>query len=89
MLPISAQKVVTIAVDLVLSAFGAVMLVAGITLMRFGWATLLPMLHLPESVRTLAITSCGGLVFLFAGARAVLRILTFSQWQPTPDRREI
>ena len=77
MLPAPAQRVVLILIDLVLSGFGAIMLYAGIALMRFGWDTKLAMLDIPESIRTLAITSCGGLILLFAGSRAILRILTF------------
>lgn len=85
LLPEPAQKVVMIAIDVVLAAFGIVMLIAGIQLVQFGWGSYLPMLNIPESFRTLAITSCGGLVFLFAGLRAILRVLTFSQWQPMPQ----
>ena len=40
-------------------------------LVLFGWGTLLPMLNLPEGIRTLPAAICGGLVFLFAGARAI------------------
>lgn len=87
MMPSAIQKILMIAIDILLAIFGAVMVIAGITLMQFGWDTLLPMLDIPESFRTLAITSCGGLIFLFAGARGVLRILTFSEWHP--DHQEL
>jgi len=86
MMPSIVQKILMIAIDLALATFGAIMLVAGITLMRFGWDTLLPMLDIPESFRTLAITSSGGLIFLFAGTRALLHILTFSDWTPVPQK---
>lgn len=88
MLPERPQKIVIIAIDLALAAFGAVMLFAGVTLMRFGWDTLLPMLNIPESFRTLAITSCGGLVMLFAGTRATLHILRFRDWSPEHDMKD-
>jgi TRAP-type C4-dicarboxylate transport system permease small subunit len=89
MLPVNARKVVLIGIDLTLAAFGATMLVAGITLMQFGWDTLLPMLNIPESARTLAITSCGGLVMLFAGMRGLLRILSFGSWHPEAEFKEV
>lgn len=89
MMPERVQKILIISIDLMLAVFGAVMLIAGVTLMQFGWDTLLPMLDIPESFRTLAITSCGALVLLFAGARGVLRILTFSEWQPNTTELEI
>ncbi len=77
MLPVTAQKVLIIAIDFILAAFGLVMLIAGMELMEFGWNTMLPMLDIPETFRTLAITSCGALVSLFAGCRALSRILQF------------
>lgn len=88
MLPFGPQKVVMIAIDIILSAFGAVMFLAGTTLMQFGWSTLLPMLDIPESFRTLAITSCGALIFLFAGTRALVRILSFRAWSPADAYKE-
>jgi TRAP-type C4-dicarboxylate transport system permease small subunit len=85
MMPTTVQKVLIIAIDFALAIFGGVMLIAGITLVQFGWDSLLPMLNIPESFRTLAITSCGALMLLFAGARGVLRVLTFSDWDPVTE----
>ncbi|MBE3636797.1 TRAP transporter small permease [Mangrovicoccus algicola] len=82
LLPARAQKLVIIAVDLALAGFGIAMLAAGASLMAFGWDTLLPMLNLPESVRTGAITSLGALMAVFAGTRALLRIVHFRNWAP-------
>lgn len=79
MTPPVVQKLLIILIDVVLAIFGAVMLLAGIELMRFGWSTMLPMLGVSEAVRTLAITLLGGLLVLLAGSRAVLRVLTFNQ----------
>lgn len=61
-------------IDIVLAAFGLIMLIASIELVKFGWATLLPMLSIPESFRSLSAAFCGGLVFVFAGLRAIFRI---------------
>ncbi|SEK23137.1 TRAP transporter small permease [Pacificibacter marinus] len=88
MLPDSAQKVVIIGIDLILAIFGAVMFVAGIALMKFGWDSFLPMLNIPESFRTLAITLCGALIVLNAGIRGLIRIVTFSEWHPNPILQE-
>ena len=82
MAPMSVRKVLMIAVDVMLAAFGAVMLSAGLELAAFGWDTMLPMLDVPESIRTMAITSLGGLMLLFSGTRALLRILRFRSWAP-------
>lgn len=88
MLPNNTQKFVMIGIDFILAVFGAIMLIAGISLMKFGWDTLLPMLEIPESFRTLAITSCGALTMLFAGTRGLLRILQFSSWSPETNLKE-
>ncbi|SFR53296.1 TRAP-type C4-dicarboxylate transport system, small permease component [Yoonia tamlensis] len=88
LLPTGAQKLVMIAIDFVLAFFGGIMCYAGIALMRFGWDSLIPMLDIPESFRTLAITSCGALVVLHAGSRGIIRILTFSDWHPNTDKLE-
>lgn len=89
MMPAPAQKVVIIAIDFILAAFGFVMLMAGLELMEFGRETMLPILNIPESWRTLAITSCGGLMLLFAGLRGALRILQFSAWTPVSAEDEL
>lgn len=88
MLPVKVQKVIMIVIDLILSVFGVVMLIAGMTLMQFGWDSNLPILNIPESFRTLAITLCGALIALHAGSRGLLRLLTFGQWHPTSNLQE-
>jgi TRAP-type transport system small permease protein len=72
-LPAKLRQILLLLTDLVLAIFGGVMLVAGLELFNFGWSTLLPMLNVPESVRTAAAVACGGLMVIFAGSRFVLR----------------
>ncbi|MCF2869503.1 TRAP transporter small permease [Octadecabacter sp. G9-8] len=88
MLPISIQKVIIVIIDFILAGFGIIMVLAGVTLMRFGWDSYLPMLNIPESFRTLAITLCGVLIVLHAGSRGIIRLATFTQWTPYPDLQE-
>jgi TRAP-type C4-dicarboxylate transport system permease small subunit len=88
MMPPDLQKITIIAIDFMLATFGAAMLIAGITLMQFGWDTKLPMLNIPESFRTLAITSCGGLVLIFAGTRGLFRVLSYPDWHPATEHKE-
>lgn len=66
-------------IDVVLVVFGLIMLVASIELVQFGWDTLLPMLNIPESFRSLSAALCGGLVFVFAGLRTVFRFYCLVQ----------
>jgi len=88
MMPVTVQKTIIVIIDFILAAFGAVMFLAGTALMEFGWDSNLPMLNIPESFRTLAITLCGALIVLYAGARGIIRIATFSDWTPYPDVQE-
>lgn len=85
MMPIPVQKAVLIVIDILLAGFGFIMFLAGTKLVQFGWDSLLPMLDIPESFRTLAITICGALTFGICSIRAVIRVLTFSKWQVTTD----
>lgn len=72
-LPDRIRQGLLLLTDLVLAAFGAVMLVACLELFEFGWSTRLPMLNIPESVRTFSAVLCGGLMVVFAGTRALVR----------------
>ncbi|WP_420413729.1 TRAP transporter small permease [Roseibium sp.] len=72
-LPPKLRQILFLLTDLVLALFGAVMLTASLELFEFGWSTLLPMLNIPESIRTAAAVICGGLMVIFAGARVFLR----------------
>lgn len=85
LLPATLQKIIIIIIDAGLAAFGVIMFLAGTKLVQFGWDSLLPMLDIPESFRTLAITICGALTFGICATRAILRILAFSRWEPMPD----
>lgn len=72
-LPPKARQLLLLMTDLCLAVFGGVMLVASLELFQFGWSTLLPMLNIPESIRTASAVACGGLMVIFAGARFILR----------------
>ena len=71
-----------------LSGYAIIMVLAGLQLMQFGWDSYLPMLNIPESFRTLAITLCGALIVLHAGSRGIIRLATFAQWTPYPEMQE-
>ncbi len=73
-LPEKAREGLLLLTDLCLAIFGGVMLLASIELFQFGWSTLLPMLNIPESVRTASAVACGALMVLFAGGRLLLRV---------------
>lgn len=81
-LPETLRKVVLIGTDILLAGFGFLMAIASLELFQFGWDTMLPMLNIPESFRTLSALLCGGLVFIFSGMRAVFRIHCLSTGRP-------
>lgn len=77
MLPQKLNALMKLVIDVVLAAFGLFMMKASFDLVLFGWSTLLPMLSIPEGVRSMSAALCGGLVFIFAGTRVVFRIACF------------
>jgi TRAP-type C4-dicarboxylate transport system permease small subunit len=88
MTPMPVQKLVIVIIDFILTAFGAVMCYAGVQLMKFGWDSYLPMLNIPESFRTLAVTLCGALIVLNAGSRGIIRLMTYATWRPDIQSQE-
>ncbi len=82
LLPTVLQKIVMVIIDLIIAAFGFITVLSCLNWVAFGWDSLIPMLDVPESFRSAAVTIFGGLIFLFTGARAFLRIITFSDWSP-------
>ena len=82
-LPRRARLVVRLAGDVALATFGAVMAVACSELVAFAWGNTLPMLGVPEGVRSLPAVVCGALVTLFAGTRAVAGIVALMRG-PSP-----
>lgn len=53
---------------------GVAMFVFSLELTQFGWSTLLPMLDVPEGVRTASAMICGALVALFSFSHLLLMI---------------
>jgi len=64
--PSSVRTVFTFVTDLLMAGFGGMMFWYGIELTSFKWTTLIPLIQLPEGLRSLPLTICGALVFLFS-----------------------
>ena len=71
-LPGRLRHAVRLAADVAVCGFGLVMLFSSAELARFAWDSTMPMLGVPEGVRSLPAAVCGALVALFAGYRAAL-----------------
>ncbi|TQV82383.1 TRAP transporter small permease [Denitrobaculum tricleocarpae] len=69
------RRIVRAICDLALAGFGLVMLLSSIELVEFGWSTMLPMLDIPEGIRTLPAAICGALMLLFSGTRTIDQIV--------------
>lgn len=88
MLPDPIRKSLRILVDLILATFGAIMLVSCLELVQFGWDIYLPMLGIPEGIRTLSAMLFGGFCFLFAGSHAISKIYLYYFADQTAQEQE-
>jgi len=52
--------------DVLMASFGGLMFWYGLELTQFKWKTLIPLIQVPEGLRSLPLTICGALVFLFS-----------------------
>lgn len=60
------KGVFVIVTDLVLAGFGLLMLWYGTQLTMFKWGSLIPLIGVPEGLRSLPLTIGGGLILLFS-----------------------
>lgn len=61
--------------DLLMIGFGGMMFWYGIELTKFKWNTLIPLIQVSEGLRSLPLTICGALLFLFSIGH-LIRLLT-------------
>lgn len=60
------RTIFVIATDLLLAGFGALMMVYGFRLTVFKWGSLIPLIQLPEGLRSLPLTIGGALIMVFS-----------------------
>ncbi|MGB1234875.1 MAG: TRAP transporter small permease [Planktomarina sp.] len=60
------RSVLVILTDLFMCIFGGLMFWYGWSLTAFKWKNLIPLIQLPEGLRSLPLTICGGMIFIFA-----------------------
>ena len=60
--------------DILMAGFGGLMFWYGLQLTQFKWNSLIPLIQVPEGLRSLPLTICGALVFLFSISH-LLRLL--------------
>lgn len=64
--PVRVRLVFVIVTDSVMLIFGALMFWYGWELTAFKWGTLIPLIQWNEGLRSLPLTICGALVFIFS-----------------------
>ena len=64
--PAKIRTVFVFVTDVLMAGFGGFMFWYGLELTQFKWNTLIPLIQLPEGLRSLPLTICGALVFLFS-----------------------
>ena len=63
--PTGVRRIFVVLSDLLLIGFGALMFWQGAQLTAFKWGSMIPLIQLPEGLRSLPLTIGGGLIVLF------------------------
>ena len=71
MVPDWMRTVFVIITDILMLVFGGMMFWYGLELTQFKWGTLIPLIQWPEGLRSLPLTICGALVFLFSAGHLI------------------
>jgi len=69
-------------IDMILAGFGLLMALHGYDLAIFAWSTKVPMIDVPEGLRSLPLVVCGSLLVIFCTTNAVKR---FTEGEPAPQ----
>lgn len=75
MVPAKVRSVFVFTSDVLMMIFGAMMFWYGWELTEFKWKTLIPLIQWSEGLRSLPLTICGALLFLFS-LRHLIRLVT-------------
>ena len=73
--PSAVRTVFVFITDILMASFGALMFWYGLALTQFKWKTLIPLIQWPEGLRSLPLTICGALVFLFSTGHLIRLLL--------------
>jgi len=73
--PSKVRTVFVFITDVLMAGFGGFMFWYGLELTQFKWKTLVPLIRVPEGLRSLPLTICGALVFLFSVGHLIRLLL--------------
>jgi|GEM_PF-279513 len=88
-LPQRLRIAVRLLCDTALAVFGLFMMLVCSELVAFSWGNTLPMLGIPEGVRSLPAAIAGALIALFAGYRSIVGMATLFARRPAPPETDI
>ncbi len=71
MVPNWVRTIFVVITDVLMAGFGAMMFWYGWELTQFKWKTLIPLIQWSEGLRSLPLTICGALLFLFATSHLI------------------
>jgi len=80
--PEAVRTVFAVITDIMMIVFGGMMFWYGIELTKFKWSTLIPLIQVTEGLRSLPLTICGALLFLFSIGHL---IRLFTGWDERQD----
>ena len=69
------RTIFVVVTDVLMLGFGSMMLWYGIELTKFKWNTLIPLIQVSEGLRSLPLTICGALLFLFSTGHLIRLLL--------------
>jgi len=73
--PSWVRSIFVFVTDILMAGFGGFMFWYGLELTQFKWKTLIPLIQIPEGLRSLPLTVCGALIFVFSIGH-LIRLLT-------------
>ena len=66
MVPAKIRTIFVFVTDVLMASFGGLMFWYGLELTQFKWNSLIPLIRVPEGLRSLPLTICGALVLVFS-----------------------
>ena len=79
--PSKVRTVFVFITDVLMAGFGGFMFWYGLQLTQFKWTTLIPLIQWPEGLRSLPLTICGALVFLFSVGHLIRLLMGLDERQ--------
>lgn len=73
--PSAVRTLFVFITDVLMAGFGGFMFWYGLELTRFKWNTLIPLIQISEGFRSLPLTICGALVFVFSTGHLIRLLL--------------